>query len=332
MEEQKFKEYQKTRKKTLRIFTVENAIVFFLAFLVVGLWWFFVKKYVKANVQESEIFKTEKLLKVVFFDVGQGDSALISTPEGKNILIDAGSIKGATIEEGEEGELITEVDAAESVILPYFNKNNLTKLDAIIITHPHIDHFGGAIKIIDSLQVDLFVNNGQTSANPYLEELLNKVGAKKIKYINPSPGDILPVKEDDFELKFLTLRSLFTAKDPSPTNNSSLVAKLRYKNFTVLFTGDIETEAELELLGWKKELKSTILKVPHHGSRTSTSLPFLDAVAPTVAVISCGRGNPYGHPHDEVVERLNRKKIKVYRTDAASSITFLTDGIKYIKR
>ncbi|MDI6758001.1 MAG: ComEC/Rec2 family competence protein, partial [Endomicrobiia bacterium] len=267
-----------------------------------------------------------------FFDVGQGDAALISTPDGKNILIDAGSFRGATVEESEEGVHITEFDAAEKVIIPYLKKNNIARLDALIITHPHVDHFGGALKILDdtSIDVGLYVDNGLAVSNPFYLDMLDKVHRRQIKYWTPKPGDVLPVSDNDFSVKFLLPQMPFDARDSSAVNNSSLVARLRYKSFTALFTGDIETAAELELLGWNTDLRSTVLKVPHHGSQTSATLPFLEVVAPSAAVISCGRANPYGHPHETVIERLSRQGVKILRTDESGAIIFQTDGKKYV--
>lgn len=328
MEKQKFKEYLKFIRQEKKYFTKENLLLLLGAVIAVGIWYYFTTKYLVA-ANEEKVFTSPHLLRVIFFDVGQGDAALITTPGGKNILIDAGSLKGATIEESEEGTLITEIDAAEKVLIPYFNQHNISKLDALIITHPHIDHFGGALKILDSTTVQLYVDNGAAVPNPYFEELLKKVRKKKIKYFTPLPGDELPIKEDNLEIKFLTLPRPFTPEDYSSINNSSLVIKLRYKNFTVLFTGDIEKEAELELLNWGEELRATILKIPHHGSQTSSTLPFLEAVNPSIAVISCGRGNPYGHPHDSVIMRLTELGIETLRTDEKGGIVFVTDGIKY---
>jgi len=334
MDTQKFKDYLKTQKKSRRILTFPNILIFLLFILAVGVWYHFIANYVIASADERIFPPNARLIKVVFFDVGQGDSALITTPDGKNIMIDAGSTKGATIEESEEGSLITEIDTAQKVILPYLRRNRITRLDAIIVTHPHVDHFGGFLEILDApdIEIGLFVDNGLAVPNPFYLDLLKKIRSRGIKYWTPRNNDlVLPLKfDDDIEVKFLLPVSMFDTSDHSSINNSSLVAHLRYKNFTTLFTGDIETAAELEILNWKDELRSTILKVPHHGSQTSSSLPFLDMVAPSVAVISCGRGNPYGHPHAVTIERLNRLNIRTFRTDESGTIVFTSDGIKFI--
>jgi len=112
----------------------------------------------------------------------------------------------------------------------------------------------------------------------------------------------------------------------SDENNSSIVVKITYGNISLLFTGDIELEAENDLGGWRGELKSTILKIAHHGSKTSTTLPFLDRVAPEIAIISSGSGNPFGHPSDETIKKLTDKNITIHRTDQNGTITLLTDG------
>ncbi|PKN01683.1 MAG: hypothetical protein CVU77_04020 [Elusimicrobia bacterium HGW-Elusimicrobia-1] len=331
MSEQRFKEYRQTQKKKLEIFTRANALVFVMALAAAFVWRYFFQNYISV-APDAKVFGGSKVLKVVFFDVGQGDSALISTPAGRHILIDAGPIKGVTVEESEEGAYISEVDAAETVILPYLKRNNIKRLDAVVITHPHTDHFGGALKILDdkSISIGLFVDNGVAVPNPLYLDLLDKVRRREIKYWSPSAGDVLPVEEEDLRIKFLLSEMPFGNKDHSAINNSSLVARLKYKNFTVLFTGDIETAAELELLGWKTDLRAVVIKIPHHGSQTSSTLPFLEVVAPSAAVITCGKANPYGHPHEAVLERLARQKIKTFRTDESGAIVFQSDGKKYV--
>lgn len=331
MAEQRFKDFRQTQKKKIAIFTRANVLVFVLAIAAAVVWQQFFKHYVSDD-PDAKLFGDARVLKVVFFDVGQGDAALISTPAGKNILIDAGSFRGATVEESEEGVHITEIDAAEKVILPYLKKNKIGRIDALVITHPHVDHFGGALKLLDdtSIDVGLYVDNGLAVSNPFYLDLLDKVRRRQIKYWTPKSGDVLPVSGADFEIKFLLPQMPFDARDNSAVNNSSLVARLRYKNFVALFTGDIETAAELELLGRKAELRSTILKVAHHGSQTSTTLPFIEMAAPSAAVISSGRANPYGHPHETVIERLSRQGVKILRTDESGTIIFQTDGKKYV--
>jgi len=336
MDRQKFQEYLKTQKKERRILTLPNILILLLLVIAGAVWYHFVANYLIASPDDKIFPPNARLIKVVFFDVGQGDASLITTPDGKNIMIDAGSTKGATIQESEEGTLITEIDSAREVIIPYLRRNRITRLDAIIVTHPHVDHFGGFLEILDipDIEIGLFVDNGLAVSNPYYEDLLKKVRARRIPYWTPRLNDlILPVKfspGDDIEIKFLLPVTMFDSSDDANINNSSLVARLRYKNFTALFTGDIETAAELEILNWKTELRSSILKVPHHGSQTSSSLPFLDMTAPQVAVISCGRGNPYGHPHSVTIERLNRLGIKTLRTDESGTLIFTSDGIKFI--
>lgn len=270
-----------------------------------------------------------KNLKIVFFDVTQGDSILISLPNGKNMLIDGGPGKGMVVQESEPGVLVTEIDAGKEVIVPYLQEYNIN-INGIVVTHPHSDHFGGVISILNSGFIpEWFMDAKVETPHPEYLKLLNLVYEKKINYKIALPQQkIMLDPEVDIEI-FAPVQKYPSDLVDRAVNNSSIVIKLTYKNFSVLFTGDIETFAEMDLLEYKEKLKSTILKIPHHGSFTSTSEPFLDFVSPEVAVISCGRGNPFGHPHQVTLDKLTQRGIKIYRTDQNGNITVTSDGVRY---
>jgi len=304
------------------------SVVFFI-FLVLGI--LVVNKIyqqAKLNKQTGFNLNNEEILKVVFFDVGQGDASLVSFKD-KNILIDAGAGKDMVIQESEPGKIISEIDVGAEIIVPYFKKNNII-LEGVIISHPHSDHFGGLFSIFNAgFYPKWFMDNGFATSHPLYYDVLQIVQQKRIAYKIAKPEQKIEFNEDLYIEILAPVNEYKSEVVDRAVNNSSIVLKLVYKDFSVLFCGDIEIFAEMDLLEYKEKLKSTVLKVPHHGSFTSTSLPFLDKVSPEIAVISCGRGNPFGHPHQETVEKLKNKKISIYRTDQNGTITILTNGINY---
>lgn len=322
---------EKIHSGELCIFVDKILILVFLVILTITGFFTFKKLYhqIQINKGAKELSLDRKILKIVFFDVGQGDSMLISVDNKNNILIDTGSGKDMVIQESEPGKLITEIDAGKEIIVPYLQKNNIS-LEGIIITHPHSDHFGGLFSIFEAeFYPKWFIDNGVATSYPLYEDVLKIVKKNNIKYSVAKPEQKIKV-DDEIELVFLAPVNEYKSEVVDRAiNNSSIVSKLVYKNFSMLFTGDIEIFAEMDLLEYKDHLKSTMLKIPHHGSFTSSSIPFLDKVQPEVAIISCGRGNPFGHPHQDTIEKLNSKKIKIFRTDQNGNITILTDGINY---
>ncbi|MFN8578415.1 MAG: helix-hairpin-helix domain-containing protein [Candidatus Sericytochromatia bacterium] len=250
-------------------------------------------------------------MNVNFIDIGQGDSELIQLPDGKNILIDAG-----------------DKDATDKLV-KFLKNKSINKLDLVVISHPHLDHYGGLLGLLNYVDVDKVLDSGApTSSTTYLS-LLKKFASKKTKFSIVRKGE---------ELKFtdnITL-SVVAPEDPllkdtkSDTNNASIVAKLTHNKVSFLFTGDIESESQERILNGNKDfIKSDILKVAHHGSRYTSSNEFLDRVNPKIAVISCGVNNDYGHPHKETLKRLENKNIKVYRTDLQGDITIVSNGETY---
>ncbi|MFN3550320.1 MAG: ComEC/Rec2 family competence protein [Endomicrobiia bacterium] len=314
----------------LCIFVDKILILTFLVLLILLSFFTIRKVYyqIQLNKNVEKLSLDKKILKITFFDVGQGDATLISF-DREQILIDTGPGKGMLIQESEPGKLITEIDAGKEIIVPYLKKNNVT-LTGIIITHPHSDHFGGLFSIFEAgFYPKWFIDNGIATSYPLYEEVLKIIKKKNVKYSIAKPTEKIKL-DDEIELLFLGPVNEYKSEVVDRAiNNSSIVAKLVYKNFSVLFSGDIEIFAEMDLLEYKDHLKSTVLKVPHHGSFTSASIPFLDKVQPKIAIISCGRGNPFGHPHQETIEKLNKRKITIFRTDQNGNITILTDGINY---
>lgn len=242
-----------------------------------------------------------KGMNVHFIDVGQGDSILIQV-NSKNLLIDSGP------------------SASKDKLVKYLNSLKISKLDYIIATHPHEDHIGNMSYIIDNFEVLNFyapkVNSNTKAFETMVESLVIK--DLKIKVLKPNIKSI--------DLGENTKVDVFSpiSNEYENLNNFSSIIKISYGTTSFLFTGDSEELSEKEVLTQGYDLKSDVLKVGHHGSSSSTSKRFLDAVDPYIAVISAGKDNSYGHPSQEVLSRL--KDLTIYRTDLNGNILIKSDG------
>lgn len=239
-------------------------------------------------------------LKVTFFDVGQGDSILVQTPSHKNMLIDAGSRYVST----------------------YLHKLGVKTLDLVILTHPHADHICGIDRIIREINIKEIIDNGTIYESYYYKNYMNLLKENKIKLLTGAYGQVIDFGDG-------AVGTILKGNINSTTNNNSVVLRLVYGDVSFLFTGDTEREGEENMLERGLNLKSDILKVGHHGSSTSTSQPFLDAVVPRTAVISVGAGNKFYHPNTPTISRLRTAGIEIFRTDQRGTITVKTDGEKY---
>lgn len=258
-------------------------------------------------------------LEIIFIDIGQGDCILVITPYKKNLLIDAGGVPywmdSYSLEPGKD------------IVVPYLLSKNIKILDFVIVTHPHGDHFGGMFAVLNFCIVKSFIDNGYLKGDPNYKDLLEIVDKQKIPYDQLKEGDFFEIDKDVSIHVFFPPKKGFIFED---ANNSSLVFKLVYKDFSILLTGDIEVEAESYICSkYKNTIKSLILKVPHHGSRTSSGNRFIKAVSPEAAIIMCGKNNLFGHPHNEVISRYIKFKVDLYRTDIDGNIRIVTDGHKY---
>ena len=247
------------------------------------------------------------LLSIHMIDVGQGESILIITPNNKTILIDAG--------DRNEGRRVK----------AYLTKNRINKIDLLIGTHPHSDHIGGLSEIINNFEVVKVVMPKKLHTSATFENLLNTIDGKGLTITSPQLNNVI---EFDHDIK---LNFLGPIKDYGDNLNLwSVVLRLDYKDKSFLFTGDMEEEAEIDLINTygKEDLQTNVLNVGHHGSNTSTSSRFLDYVKPEIALISVGSGNSYGHPHNDVLERLEAYNAFIYRTDVQGTVVLLSDGMK----
>lgn len=261
------------------------------------------------------LFPTPKKLRINFIDVGQGDSTLIRTETNKVILIDSG---GSTAS--------SSFDVGNKVLLPYLLDRRIKKIDFIIVSHFDADHCQAFETVIDNINVRKVVVCKQSMITQEYLNIINKCKKKNIKIIVVERGDKLKIdKRAEFEILHPGERFLDDGK--GGLNANAIVCKMNYKLnngkiFSILFTGDIEVEAEKELEQvYGKKLKADILKIAHHGSKTSSREEFIKLVSPKIALIGVGENNKFGHPADITLERLEKENVKVYRTDQMGEVS-----------
>lgn len=254
------------------------------------------------NTKENNIQSNKNTLQVHFIDVDQGDSILIQV-NNKNLLIDSGPNK------------------SEDKLKKYLKKLNISKFDYIIATHPHEDHIGNMSYIINNFDVLNFyapkVENSTKAFETMVESLIRK--DLKIKVLKAN------IKSIDLGKNIVVDVFSPLSNSYEDLNNYSSIVKISYGNTSFLFTGDAEELSENEVLNAGFDLKCDVLKIGHHGSSSSTSEKFLKASNPSIAVISVGEDNTYGHPTDTVLSRL--KETKIYRTDINGNIVITSDGL-----
>ena len=259
-------------------------------------------------------------LKINFVDVGQGDSTFIITPKNKTILIDGG------------GSNTGSFDVGENTLLPYVLDKGYNKIDFMIISHFDSDHVGGLLTILEEIKVEKILIAKQEEQSENYKRFLNIVKEKNIPVIIGKEGDKINIEKD------LYLDILFPESEQieeNMINNNSLVFNIHYNNFSMLFTGDIEEIAEKRIIEItnKSRLKADIIKIPHHGSKTSSTRELLEIVLPKIALIGVGKDNLFGHPSSETIDKLNELKIKTYRTDINGEIIINVNksGIRRIR-
>lgn len=247
------------------------------------------------------------LLVVHFLDVGQGDACFIELPSGETMLIDGGG------------------RAASETVQEYLNKKGVNRIDHLIATHPHEDHIGGLTGVVAGYEIGKIYMPRAVHTTKTYEQLLETIKEKGLKITAARAGLEIEAGE--------AIEAVFVAPcndDYDNLNDYSAVLKLTYGATSFLFTGDAEKQAEMEMVASGADLKAQVLKVGHHGSNTSTSPEFLEAVSPEIAVISAGAGNTYGHPHEEVMDRLAFRGVEIYRTDLMGHVVIIVDETKII--
>lgn len=250
----------------------------------------------------------EAYIHVHVIDVGQGDAILLTAPEG-NILIDAGD----------------NIERYEQALKNYLDSLGITQLDYFILTHPHADHIGGADVILKNYKIDTVIMPDKAATS--------KVYAALLDGIEQNGADLeLAEAGMTFSVGALSCKILAPLKNYSDVNDMSVVIRATFGEVSMMFTGDAEGnkegKSEKDILATysANELQCDFLKVGHHGSDTSTSPAFLNAVSPKIAAISCGKGNSYGHPVQSTLDALSAAGVTVYRTDLSGTLVFVCDG------
>lgn len=250
---------------------------------------------------DTSFFK--HLLTVHYIDVGQGDSEFVEFPGGEVMLIDAGP----------RGNGATE----------YIKKLGYEKINYVIATHPDADHIGSMAEILKNFNVDKFFMPNKSHTTKTFENMLDALEENGCECIYAAAG------EDIINDGRIHAQILAPCKTYDDSNDMSAVIKIRYNNISFLFTGDITSKSEKDIVESGADLRADIIKIAHHGSSGSSSQLFLNAVSPKTAVISVGKDNKYGHPTTEVLDRLKMMNISVYRTDISGSIRIKSDGMTY---
>lgn len=274
---------------------VKLALLFVSFFLLVGC-------VIATNEVQETSPSVNGQLTVHFMDVGQGDATLI---EGDDfaILIDAGRHD-------------------RSDVVPYLKSRGIKSLDLVIGTHPHADHIGQISQVIEHLEVEEVWLSGDVHTSRTFERTIDAILAEDIAYHEPRAGE-------KYELGDLHIHVLNPTHLTGDFHQGCLAIKVVYGEISFLFTGDIEQETEEEMLARGEEVEATIFQLGHHGSSTSNSEAFLRAIAPDITIYSAAEGNSYGHPHQEVIQRLEELEIPVYGTDQYGTILIHTDGETY---
>ena len=261
-------------------------------------------------VQKNFFQVSNHNLRFHFIDVGQGDSSLIITPKGKTILIDAGD------------------EAHAKKVVSYIREQGIEKLDLVIATHPDADHIGGMDKVIKNFDIDVFAMPDVSAKTNQYKQIQRELKTKKMKATRLYQGDEVQIDDDiDFEIL-----SPVKGKKYDDTNEYSIVAKIVYKDTSFILMGDATMENEVDIINNVPDIDIDVLKLGHHGSSTSSSDYFITKTSPNIAIISCGKNNKYGHPHQEVMRVLKKHGVTPYRTDEMGDIVITSDGkeIKYI--
>ena len=302
------KRKRKNKNKTLK------TVISLLIVLILAVISYFTEPWQYINPNPPDLGTREEIsvtdLQVHYIDVGQADAILVRIPTDngtKNMLIDAGTAEGHPA----------------STVQKYLEDLGITELEYMIITHPHLDHIGAADEVIRAFTVrNLIMPECEASTQAWIN-VLTAMDERDLSYIPSEAGKTYRIGDASF-----TILGPIDASKVKDTNDYSVVIRLVFGNTSFLFTGDAEKTSEAEMLARfpASAFKCNVLKVGHHGSTTSSSKAFLSAADPDVAVISCGTGNSYGHPHTETLENLNAAGVQVLRTDLEGTVILCSDG------
>ena len=281
-----------------------------------GHWYFLAALALAAGLVWQAVFWVETHQNRVFihvFDVGQGDASFIEAPNGNQVLIDGGPDRTVL---GRLGE-----------VMPFWDRS----IDLVILTHPHADHLDGLLEVLGRYEVGMILETGVNHSIPEYSLWRERLREKNIPTVIAGRGQRIRL-DHSAEFQVLTPFESFAGASPKNIHDAAIVLRLVHASSSALFMSDAELPLERRLLATGGELRSDVLKVGHHGSKTSSGDFFLAAVRPKIAVISSGRRNRYGHPAQEVLDRLTGNGIEIFRTDRDGSVTLVSDGTSVRRR
>src|SRR3989344_2148094 len=258
----------------------------------------------------SIVQEKDGLLKIYFFDVGQGDAIFIEAPNGNQVLIDGGPNNTVVQKLGET--------------MPFYDKD----IDLVVLTHSDADHITGLIKVLERYEVENIIYSNIVRKSSLYDAWQEAVAKEGANVIDPVIGELVDLG-NGVTLTILHPAESLEGKVMNKVNNESVVLMLKYGENEILLSGDIEAKTERQIILSGAEFDADVLKVAHHGSKTSTTGEFLYEVLPQVAIIQVGAKNRYGHPTQEVLKRLDDYDIKYYRNDLAGDIKVISDGESY---
>ena len=255
--------------------------------------------------------QNDGLLKIHFLDIGQGDAIFIETPNGSQILIDGGPDNRALAKLGE--------------VMPFWDKD----IDIVVASHPHADHIVGLINVLERYNVKNIIEAKESYNSPEFKAWRDSVAGESAQDVEAIAGQVIDFG-DGMTLTIIHPFESVAGIETKTPHDDDVVIILKYGEFELMLTGDMEAKVERRLIMEGYNLDSDVLKVGHHGSKTSSSEEFLSAVSPEVAIIQVGEKNRYGHPSPEVLERFDDYGIKYYRNDLNGDIKLTSDGINYL--
>ncbi|SMC49837.1 competence protein ComEC [Desulfocicer vacuolatum DSM 3385] len=259
-------------------------------------------------------------LKITVLDVGQGNSALVHMPGGRCFLVDGGGFSSNAV-----------FDPGRYLVAPYLWRQHILTLDGVVLTHPEADHMNGLLYIFENFRVKVVYKNKDSRQTKGYQRLMALVRSRNVTIHRVDPrGEMIPMDKGG-SLEFFPGFSGKTdgRKKQKNYNDNSLVMRVEFRDFSMLFPGDIMTRREVDVSAlptWAEDLRSTVLLVPHHGSSTSSTPTFLDRVKPQMAIVSCGWRNRFRFPHARVVQRYRKRKIPLLRTDRDGAVCIVSHG------
>lgn len=254
-------------------------------------------------------------LHLTVFDVGQGDASLIRTPSGKHILIDTGRWQ-------------PNYNSAKSTIIPYLENHGINKLDAVFLSHPHADHIGGIVELINTLPIDTIYNSGTSYRSQLYQSYHRKASQQQIPIRSLTAGDQVRI---DPAIRIFVYGPAVSASE-SNVNNRSLVLEVIYGDTEFLFTGDAETSQEQRLIqNFPRLIDTDFLKIGHHGSKTSSTSQLLKAATAHTGIVSLAKKNQFRHPHKEAVRRIRKSISDLHFTSLGGAARYSSDGYKIVK-